>query len=69
LKITQQLYDGERMDCDVLQRLVEEEAVTHVLVTAGNPAIACGFARKVFDDPQATIFSLGQTKLTSAGAQ
>src|SRR4029453_18318201 len=30
LKVAQQLFDAERMDCDVLQRLAVDEAVTHV---------------------------------------
>lgn len=56
------------MDCDALQRLAVEEAVTHILVTGGNPAVTCGFASKIFEDGNTKIFSLGRTKLAAIPA-
>ncbi len=69
LTVAQELYAAQRMDCEALQRLAVEEAVTHVLVTGHRPAVSCPFASKAFEDGDATIFSLGKTKLTAAGSR
>ena len=64
LTVAQELYAAERMDCEALQRLAAEEAVTHIVVTGRRSAVSCPFASKVFEDGDATIFGLGQTKFT-----
>jgi hypothetical protein len=68
LKVAQEIYRRAEMDCDALQRLAVEEAVTHILVTSGNPTVTCGFASKLFEDGSTKIFSLGRTKLAAIPA-
>ena len=69
LKVALELYAGANMDCDALQRLAVEEAVTHLLVTSGNPTVSCGFASKIFADGNTQIFSLGRTTFAETGSR
>ena len=69
LTVAQELYAPASVDCEALQRLAVEEAVTHLLVTGRSRAVACSFASKVFEDGDAIIFRLGKTQLTEAGSR
>lgn len=62
LKVAHAIYRGETVDCEELRAVSAQDAVTHILITKGGPALSCSFATQVFEEGGARIFSLSPAK-------
>lgn len=67
LQAAQDIYQSKSIDCEALRSLAATDAVTHILITKGGPALSCDFATQVFAEGGAMIFSLSAAKPQPAG--